>query len=76
LVLLTLVDAQALLKWSTTIYNFAIGFSCFHVLIVNTTLLPMPLRPNWLIRIGLVLGGMFFMSISLLSLLAQLEVLK
>lgn len=76
LTLLTLVDATALLKWSTTIYNFALGFSCFHVLVVNTTLLPKALRPNWLIRIGLVCGGIFFMTISVMSLLAQLKILK
>jgi hypothetical protein len=49
-----------LIKIATLIYNFALGFSCFHVLAVNTVLLPRPLRPNVLVRIGLVLGGIFF----------------
>jgi hypothetical protein len=72
LVLLTLIDAQELLKWSTTIYNFAIGFSCLHVLVVNTVLLPKELRPNWAIRAGLVFGSVFFLCISLISLYSQL----
>jgi hypothetical protein len=76
LVLLTLVDATKLLTWSTTIYNAALGFSCFHVLVINTTLLPRELRPGGLIRLGLVCGGLFFMTISIFSLLTQLQILK
>ncbi len=76
LVLLTLVDATKLLTWSTTIYNAAIGFSCWHVLAINTTLLPKELRPGWGIRLGLIIGGVFFLTISALSLLTQLQVLK
>lgn len=61
-----------LLKYATMIYNFALGFSCFHTLAVNTILLPKEIRPNWFIRIGLVLGGLFF---SFLALVAAAETL-
>jgi len=76
LIMLTFVNARELLKWSTTIYNAALGFSCWHVLVVNTTLLPKPLRPNTMIRIGLILGGIFFMTISMMSLFALLAQMK
>jgi hypothetical protein len=49
-----------LIKIATLGYNFALGFSCFHTLAVNALLLPRPLRPNWFVRMGLVLGGVFF----------------
>jgi len=54
---------EKLLLWATTIYNFALGFSCWHVLAVNLTLLPKPLRPRLFIRLGLVLSGLFFLSL-------------
>jgi len=76
LLMLTLVDATQLLKYSTTIYNAALGFSCFHVLAINLILLPKELRPAWPIRLGLVVGGLFFMTISVLSLLTLLQILK
>jgi hypothetical protein len=55
------------LKWATNIYNAALGFSCFHVLAVNTILLPREIRPGWPIRIGLVLGGVFFTALSVIA---------
>jgi hypothetical protein len=64
---LTLWNPLQLLKWATCIYNAAMGFSCFHVLAVNTILLPREIRPNWFIRIGLVIGGLFFSALSLIS---------
>jgi hypothetical protein len=42
------------------------------VLAVNLVLLPKPIRPNWFIRIGLVLGGMFFGALSIISTLKLL----
>ena len=47
--------------WATTIYNFALGFSCWHVLAVNTILLPKEIRPGWGIRIALVAGGLLLL---------------
>lgn len=69
---LTLWDPVNLLKWATNIYNYALGFSCFHVLAVNLILLPRELRPNWLIRIGLVFGGLFFSALAIISTLRLL----
>ena len=64
---LTLWNPVQLLKWAGNIYNAALGFSCFHVLAVNCILLPKEIRPNWFIRIGLVIGGLFFSALSVIS---------
>ncbi len=70
---LTLWNPVDLLKWATIIYNYALGFSCLHVLAINTILLPKELRPNWGLRIGLVLGSAFFTALAVISTLKQLE---
>jgi len=67
LVMLMLVKGDNLLVWSTNIYNYALGFSCWHTLVVNTTLLPRELRPGWFSRIGLILAGTFFMVIAVIT---------
>lgn len=72
LVSLTLWNPVQLLKWAGNIYNAAMGVSCFHVLAVNLLLLPRELRPNWLLRIGLVVGGVFFVGLSVISTLKLL----
>jgi hypothetical protein len=64
---LTLWNPTRLLEWATAIYNLALGFSCFHVLAVNLTLLPRELWPGWLTRIALVLGGLFFLALFVIS---------
>ena len=46
-------DPATLLVIATTIFNFALGFSCWHSLAVNLILLPKELRPNWFLRIAL-----------------------
>lgn len=69
---LTLWNPRELLQWATSIYNLALGFSFFHVLAVNTILLPRELRPNWFIRLGLVFGGLFFLALSLIATLRLL----
>jgi hypothetical protein len=51
-------------KIATNIYNFALGISCFHTLAVNTILLPRELRPGWFTRAGMLLGGVFFVSLA------------
>ncbi|MFO0425050.1 MAG: Nramp family divalent metal transporter [Planctomyces sp.] len=48
-------------------YNYALGFSCLHTLVVNVTLLPRELRPRLWQRISLVLGAIFFLTIGALS---------
>jgi hypothetical protein len=70
---LTLWDPRRLLEWATNIYNYALGFSCFHVLAVNCILLPREIRPNWLIRIALVLGGIYFTSLAVIATLNTLN---
>jgi hypothetical protein len=67
LISMTLWNPQQLLKWAGNIYNAALGFSCFHVLAVNLILLPKELRPNWFIRIGLIIGGLFFTALTIIS---------
>src|SRR5262249_51620941 len=69
-------EPKALLDNATMIYNFALGFSCWHVVALNWILLPKELRPNWLIRIGLILVGLFFFSIALAALYKLLLDLK
>jgi hypothetical protein len=64
---LSLWNPRQLLSWATCIYNVALGFSCFHVLVANTTLLPKEIRPNWFIRLGLVFGGLFFLALAVIS---------
>ena len=64
---LALGNPTDLLKWATNIYNFALGVSCFHVLAVNLILLPREIRPNWFIRIGLVIGGVFFLTLAMIT---------
>ncbi len=76
LLMLIFVDGTQLLTISTMIYNYALGFSCFHVLIVNLTLLPKELRPGWFPRIGLAVAGVFFICFAVMSMLAKLEELK
>ncbi len=53
-------------QMSTTFYNFAFAISSWHTLVVNTTLLPPQLRPNWFVRIGLVLAGIYFSALGVI----------
>ncbi|HEX4132632.1 MAG TPA: Nramp family divalent metal transporter [Pirellulales bacterium] len=59
---LCFVNAAYLMEWAANLYNFAFGISCWHVLAVNTLLLPKELRPGWPVRIALALGGLFFLT--------------
>lgn len=63
------VSPAGVFKLATTGYNFALAFSAWHTLVVNTTLLPVQMRPHWLIRIGLVCAGIFFLCLGVLSVL-------
>jgi hypothetical protein len=54
-------------KLATTGYNFALAFSAWHTLVVNSVLLPKELRPGIWPRIGLVLGGCFFLALGVMS---------
>jgi hypothetical protein len=56
-----------LIKYATMCFNIALGFSCWHTIVINTTLLPRELRPGWFIRIALSFAGAFFMVLGSLS---------
>jgi hypothetical protein len=60
-----------LIQYATMCFNIALGFSCWHTIVINSTLLPRELRPNWFIRIALSLAGVFFMLLGSLSVYQQ-----
>lgn len=57
-------EPTGLVKIATQIMNFALGISCWHVLVLNNILLPKPLRPGWLSNIGMFLAGLFFLVLA------------
>jgi hypothetical protein len=67
--MLWLNEPAALIKWATLGYNFALGFSCWHTLVLNRVLLPRELRPGIVPTIGLVIGGLFFWTLGIVTLL-------
>jgi hypothetical protein len=73
LILLSVGKPLALLTTASTIMNFALGFSCFHTLVINLTLLPREVRPGWFARVGLAAGGVFF---SVLAAITAIETLR
>jgi hypothetical protein len=72
IVMLWLNKPAELIKWATLGFNFALGFSCWHTLVINALLLPRELRPGWFMRAALVLGGVFFNALFVVTLLNQL----
>jgi hypothetical protein len=74
LFMLTMIKGDQLLELSGMIYNYALGFSCWHALVINRTLLPRELRPGWFPKVGLALGGFFFISMAMLTTLVKLGV--
>jgi hypothetical protein len=62
--LMTFKNPKTLIDIAGSIYNFALGFSCWHVAVLNAILLPKELRPNWLVRFGLFLTGLFFLCVA------------
>ena len=63
-------------KLATTGYNFALAFSSWHTIAVNTILLPKELRPGWAPRIGLALGGCFFLFLGVMSAMKLAGIVK
>ncbi|MFM9118102.1 MAG: Nramp family divalent metal transporter [Planctomycetota bacterium] len=76
IVIWTPIDARKVFELATTGYNFALAFSCWHTLAINSTLLPRPLRPHLLIRVGLVLGGLFFTFLGTMAVLKLVGVIR
>jgi hypothetical protein len=64
LIALTLFNPLEIAKIGAVLGNVALGASAFHTLYVNSTLLPRELRPNLLMRAGLVACGVFFLTIT------------
>lgn len=56
-------------KLATTGYNFAFAFSCWHTIVLNTTLLPRELRPCMAIRVVMAMGGVYFTFLGVMSVL-------
>ncbi len=73
LIMLNIAPGNQLLVWTTTFYNFALGFSCWHVVVVNTVLLPPELRPTIFRRVLLVVAGMFYTFIGILATMAEFK---
>jgi hypothetical protein len=77
LTILWLFDSPlGVFKLSTTFYNAALGFSCWHTIFVNTILLPRELRPAWHMRVLLSLGGLYFVMLAVLTSLQYFGVIK
>ena len=71
--LLSVGKPLGLLTTATPIMNFALGFSCFHTLVINLTLLPKPLRPGWFPRSGCSWAACFS---SVLATITAIETLR
>ncbi len=76
LTMLSINTPDGLIKYSTMFYNIALGISCWHTLVLNSVLLPKPLRPGWFVRITLGLSGTFFLSLGVITVLDRLAVFK
>lgn len=71
--MLWLSKPTMLIKIATLGYNFALGFSSWHTLAINLILLPRELRPNWAVRIGMILSGCFFVALGVIASMKTLE---
>lgn len=70
---LTFFKPNTLIEIAGNFYNYALGFSCWHTIGVNTILLPKELRPSWFTRIALFLAGAFFLAMAVFSTIAILH---
>ena len=71
--MLIFVDPKELLVWSTIIYNYALGFSCVHVIFIITTLMPSELQPPRSRMAVLGFGGFFFTFMAVISMLEKFQ---
>jgi hypothetical protein len=72
-ILLSGLKPKGLVEIYSCIANFAIGYSCFHVLAVNLTLLPRPLRPGLTNRILLCASGFYFLMLAGITVYFEIE---
>lgn len=63
-VLVSFPNPFTMVKVASIIFNYALGFSALHTLVVNCTLLPSALRPGWLMRFALAGAALFFTIVS------------
>lgn len=75
LIMLSMGKPMTLILISTNIMNFALGFSCWHTIYVNHSLLPKRLRPGIFMTGALFCAGLFFWVLATLSLLKNLEMI-
>jgi hypothetical protein len=73
LVLICFPNPFAMVKVASIIFNYALGFSALHTLVVNCTLLPPVLRPGWLMRSALVCACVFFTVVAGIATLQYLN---
>jgi hypothetical protein len=66
-------EPKKLIEVAGVIYNFALGFSCWHVAVLNSLLLPRDLRPHWVIRSLLSVVGAFFFGVGAIALFKLLS---
>jgi hypothetical protein len=64
LVILSWFPALAIAKYGVILQNVALGVVSILAWYVNRTLMPPELRPRWLMQLGAVAGGLFFLGIS------------
>lgn len=70
------INPGDLIKYATMFFNIALGFSCWHTLWINLTLLPQRLRPGWFMRIGMIMAGMYFFTLGMITVLNTTQVLE
>jgi hypothetical protein len=58
------LDPLQIATLSAVLMNVALGWSSFHTLYVNRTLLPKELRPNLFLQAGLIACGIFFLAMT------------
>jgi hypothetical protein len=68
---LAVLSPLQIAKVGAVLGNVALGFSAFHTLYVNRTLLPRELCPNALMQLGLIGCGFFFFAITAMVLLGR-----
>jgi hypothetical protein len=72
-ILRVLPQPKDLIQIYGCIANFALGYSCFHVLAVNLTLLPPPVRPGFFNRTALSLSGLYFLALAGITLYFEIQ---
>jgi len=68
-----IAEPSKLLSIAGFVYNFALGFSCWHVFVINTRLLPEPLRPGLAPRVGLIVVGIYFWIVGILGAISTIS---